>query len=33
MMTSDSAMLVGHSVERDLGYTGTITGSRVRRRV
>ena len=31
MLTSDNAMLVAHGINREHGYTGTITGSRVPR--
>ena len=31
MLTSDNAMLVAHGINREHGYTGTITGSRVQR--
>ena len=31
MLTSDNALVVAHGIDREHGYTGTITGSRVRR--
>jgi hypothetical protein len=31
MLTSDNADVVAHGINRELGYTGSITGSRVRR--